>query len=351
MTIEEWLQPVSSDSPCGPNLEYDADFLKLEEAARATPDQEFGRDGGEAIRIQGANADWREVQRLAEGLLARSKDLRVAVYLCRALLHNEGFAGGVTGLALVEGLLETFWDGLHPELDADDNDDPTMRLNALVPLGALEAVVGDLRASFVLRSRSRGELRVRDIEIAQGRLPAASEGAALTEAQLAGLLAAAIDENPGLPKCAADGLACVRRIVGILGERVGEAFVPDLKLLQAALYSVSKALGGAAPEAAGEASGEPGAEPADAPPGGPGRVAAVAVPGEIRSREDVMQTLGRLCDYLSRHEPTNPVQLVLRRAQRMMNMSFLELMQDLAPDGLTQAETVVGEKLHKDEEE
>jgi type VI secretion system protein ImpA len=66
VTIEEWLQPISSDSPCGPNLEYDADFLKLEEAARATPDQEFGRDGGEAIRIQGASADWREVQGLAE---------------------------------------------------------------------------------------------------------------------------------------------------------------------------------------------------------------------------------------------------------------------------------------------
>ena len=76
VTIEEWLQPISSDSPCGPNLEYDADFLKLEEAARATPDQEFGRDGGEAIRIQGASADWREVQGLAESLLARSKDLR-----------------------------------------------------------------------------------------------------------------------------------------------------------------------------------------------------------------------------------------------------------------------------------
>ena len=44
VTIEEWLQPISSDSPCGPNLEYDADFLKLEEAARVTPDQEFGRD-------------------------------------------------------------------------------------------------------------------------------------------------------------------------------------------------------------------------------------------------------------------------------------------------------------------
>lgn len=351
MTIEEWLQPISSDGPCGPNLEYDADFLKLEEAARATPDQEFGREGGEAIRIQGANADWREVQRLAEGLLARSKDLRVAVYLCRALLHNEGFLGGVTGLALIEGLLETFWDGLHPELDADDNDDPTMRLNALVPLGALEAVVGDLRASFVLRSRSRGELSVRDIEIAQGRLPMGGEGAALTESQLAGLLAAAVDENPGLPQAAADALACVRRIAQILGERVGEAYVPDLKLLQAALYSVSKALGGGMSAAGGEAPGGSGDDAPEASPGGPGKLAAVAVPGEIRSRDDVLQTLGRLCDYLSTHEPTNPVQLVLRRAQRMMNMSFLELMQDLAPDGLTQAETVVGEKLNKDEEE
>jgi hypothetical protein len=35
----------------------------------------------------------------------------------------------------------------------------------------------------------------------------------------------------------------------------------------------------------------------------------------------------------------------------MMNMSFLELMQDLAPDGLVQAETVVGERLNKEEEE
>lgn len=351
VTIEEWLQPISSDSPCGPNLEYDADFLKLEEAARATPDQEFGRDGGEAIRIQGASADWREVQGLAESLLARSKDLRVAVYLCRALLHNEGFVGGVKGLALIEALLETFWDGLHPELDADDNDDPTMRLNALVPLGALEAVVGDLRASYVMRSRGRGELRVRDIEIAQGRLPAGGEGAALTESQLAGLIAAAVDENPGLPQCAADALACARRIIRILGERVGEAYAPDFKLLQAALFSVSKAFGGAVPAGAGEAPGVGDGDVPVASPGGPGNAMAVAVPGEIRSRDDVLQTLGRLCDYLAVHEPTNPVQLVLRRAQRMMNMSFLELMQDLAPDGLVQAETVVGEKLNKDDEE
>jgi type VI secretion system protein ImpA len=187
-------------------------------------------------------------------LLARSKDLRVAVYLCRALLHNEGFVGGVKGLALIEALLETFWDGLHPELDADDNDDPTMRLNALVPLGALEAVVGDLRASYVMRSRGRGELRVRDIEIAQGRLPAGGEGAALTESQLAGLIAAAVDENPGCPSARRMRWPAPGASSGF-SARVGEAYAPDFKLLQAALFSVSKAFGGAVPAGAGEAPG------------------------------------------------------------------------------------------------
>jgi type VI secretion system protein ImpA len=198
-----------------------------------------------------------------------------------------------------------------------------------------------------MRSRSRGQLTVKEIEVGQGRLQAGAEGATLTESQLAGLLAAAVEENPGLPQMAEDALARVRHIEQFIGERVGEAYAPDLKLLQTMLYCVVHALGKTLPEA-------PAAE--DLPAASSGAAAAagsrvIAVAGEIRSREDVLQTLARLCEYLSVHEPTNPVQLVLRRAQRMMNMSFLELMQDLAPDGLVQAETVVGERLNKEEEE
>ena len=347
MTIETWLQPISGDHPCGPDLEYDPDFMGMEEASRETPDQEFGKEGGDAIRIQGATADWPQVQSKAEALLARSKDLRVAVHLTRALLHTEGFRGIADGLALISGLLEQFWEGVHPLLDAEDDDDPTMRVNALVPLGALDAVVGDVRASHVLQSRSRGQLTVREIEIAQGRLQAGADTPVLNDSQLAGLLAAAVEENPDLPRLANEALAGVKNIGRLIGERVGESFAPDLKPLQACLYNVVQALAQVVPVAQEEL-------PEDALPDGAapaeGRRATVAS-GEIRSRQDVIQTLGRLCDYLSKNEPTNPVQLVLRRAQRMMNMSFLELMQDVAPDGLLQAETVVGEKLNKDEEE
>ena len=130
-----------------------------------------------------------------------------------------------------------------------------------------------------------------------------------------------------------------------ISEQVGESFVPNLKLLQSSLYNVVQAFGHVAPAAAGDDSAAPGPNDAAPAAGGPSAVAS----GEVRSRQDVMQTLERLCEYLSRSEPTNPVQLVLRRAQRMMNMSFLELMQDMAPDGLGQAEKVVGERLNKDE--
>ena len=348
-----WLLPLSSELPCGPNLEYDPDFQRLEEAAKDRGAEEFGRDGGEVLRIEGRSANWNEVRSLAEGLLARSKDLRVAVYLTRALLHGERFSGIADGLALIKGLLATFWESVHPQLE-EDGQDATTRINSLFPLGSFDAVVGDLRNSIVSHSRRHGQLTVREIEVAQGRLKPLADATVLSEAQLETLLAAALAENPGLRAQAAAALADARGIVALIVERSGEAFVPDLKHLQTVLYNVDQALASAAPAPAAsdsaELASEGGAEGAAQGQGTTLSRAAPGAAGEIRSREDVVQALGRLCDYLVRHEPTNPVQILLRRAQRMMGMTFLELMQDLAPDGLEQAETIVGEKLNKEEE-
>lgn len=350
MTLETWLQAISDDSPCGLNLEDDLEFLNLEEASRGKPGTEYRRDDGEVIKIEGEAPHWPTVQSLAEGLLNRSKDLRLAVYLTRALLHTSGFVGIVDGLALIDGLLERYWDSVHPELDAEDDNDPTMRLNALSPLMSGDAVIGDLRSSYLLQSRSRGQLTVREVEIAVGKLAVDADTERLTEAQLVGLVAAAIAENPELPQLAAQALTSLKHIRQTISAAVGDTYGPDLKLLQTILMNVAQVLDQAAPPITSALVEEPITETSDV---GLTAIRAPVVPtgGAIRSRQDVIQTLGRLCDYLSETEPTNPVQLVLRRAQRMMNMSFLELMQDVAPDGLTQAETVVGERLNPDEEE
>jgi type VI secretion system protein ImpA len=64
--------------------------------------------------------------------------------------------------------------------------------------------------------------------------------------------------------------------------------------------------------------------------------------GEIRSREDVVRVLERICDYYSRNEPSSPVPLLLRRAQRLATGSFMEIVRDLAPDAIKTIEQICG---------
>jgi type VI secretion system protein ImpA len=55
-----------------------------------------------------------------------------------------------------------------------------------------------------------------------------------------------------------------------------------------------------------------------------------------------VRTLGSVCEWIERHEPSNPAPLLIRRAQRLMSKSFIDLVRDLAPDGLTQLERIAG---------
>ncbi|MDD2730231.1 type VI secretion system protein TssA [Malikia sp.] len=350
MSLEQWLAPVSAENPCGPNLEYDAQFLALEESVRIQPKQEFRREDGATIEVEGAEIQWPVVLEQAQSLLTRSKDLRVALLLTRALLHQEGYRGIALGLELIRRLLQEQWLGLHPGLDPDDGD-PTMRLNALASLNALDAIAGDVRASRVLDSRQHGQLSVRDLEVAQGRLEVAPDEVKLTPAQVEGLLDAALSLSPDLAAQALSAVTDLDSIIAWLGEQVGAAQVPDLSRLHGMLLLVSQSLNRNLPSPQDHPAQDPESFAPDQASLGLSREAPVLPNiGQMHDRNDVVQALGILCEYLEKNEPTNPVQILLRRAQRMMNMSFLELMQDMAPEGLEQAEKVVGEKLVKDDE-
>ena len=65
----------------------------------------------------------------------------------RAATRLQGVTGFDLGMQLLTGLLETFWDVIHPELDAEEDDDPTMRLNALSALATITAISLGLVAS------------------------------------------------------------------------------------------------------------------------------------------------------------------------------------------------------------
>ncbi|HYI97506.1 MAG TPA: type VI secretion system protein TssA [Bryobacteraceae bacterium] len=126
---EDILNPISESSPGGENLRYAPVFDKIKEARRQDDEGPMG-DWQRERKV----ADWQLVIKLAgESIATKSKDLQLAVWLTEAMLHKEGFPGLISGVTLIRGLIENFWEGLYPELDDGDAE---MRAAPLEWLGA-----------------------------------------------------------------------------------------------------------------------------------------------------------------------------------------------------------------------
>jgi type VI secretion system protein ImpA len=104
----------------------------------------------------------------------------------------------------------------------------------------------------------------------------------------------------------------------------------DLTEIKHVLADKLSARGGIGAGAAGESS-SPGASPGGA-----------AASGEVASREDVVRQIDRLCAYYRRYEPSSPVPLLLERAKRLVSKDFLEIIRDLTPSGVAEAELIGG---------
>ena len=175
------LAAVSPDSPCGDDLEYDAAFLELERIAQGQPERQMG----DAV-LPAEPPEWPRVRALASELFGRSKDLRVANLLLQSNVALDGLDGLADGLLLVRELLGQYWDGVYPLLDADDDNDPTFRINALTGLVA-EPLLQLVWAIPLVRSRAFGPVNLRAALNAAGLQRFASE--TLSPEQIAGAFA------------------------------------------------------------------------------------------------------------------------------------------------------------------
>ncbi|MDQ6620763.1 MAG: type VI secretion system ImpA family N-terminal domain-containing protein, partial [Pseudomonadota bacterium] len=129
MIREEWLKSMTVDSACGPNLEYDPEFVDLVRSAQGTPERPAYTEGGTPTPAE--PPDWRAVREHASALLNRTRDLRVVLLLTRALTNTDGLSGLREGLRLCCDLLEQFWDSVHPQLEFDGEPDPIVRINSV----------------------------------------------------------------------------------------------------------------------------------------------------------------------------------------------------------------------------
>jgi type VI secretion system protein ImpA len=349
--IESLLSEVSPEAPCGEDISYDASFLALEDMLRS----KAGGGVVAGVEDQAEEPNWREVREKSIELLRRSKDLRVATYLALASLRMDGLAGLRDGLALILGLLERYWEHLYPKLDPEDNNDPLERINILQSLSPEEVSDQDpmkfkqrLAEVPLCNSPQMGRFSIRDIQVAKGEISlpgdegTAGPGMSVIDAAFQDT---ATDELEVISQATEEALEHLAGITTAFSTSAAQGQSPDLGGFQAVLGSIHKCvqeylakrgLGGDVPAAA--------ADGAEAQKG------RVSLTGDISSPKEALLAIEKVCQYFDRNEPSSPVPLLLRRAQKLVSKNFLEVVQDVCPDALSQIQMLGGISLDESEE-
>jgi type VI secretion system protein ImpA len=337
------LHDVAADDPVGPNLEFDADFGALERAAQGKPEQQFG-----ATIIPAEDPDWKAVDALATGLLERTRDLRILSHLAVARLHLSGLPAFARIVAVIRQLLDERWDSVHPQLDPEDDNDPTLRANALLRLGEPLRVLRVLKDLPLAASLRAGRVAWRDVAILNGVLEPEEGRPKLNEASVR---AAFVETDQGrlaaLRGAVAGAVADTVAIPAAFDRHAGPATGPDLTELTKMLRELQRVAERYAPPEIAAAEEIPGVEEApavaDASAAAPVRNAGTAASlGAVTTRADAMLLLDLVLAYYERYEPSSPLPLLIGRARRLADKPFMDILQDLAPDGLNQARNIAG---------
>ncbi|SHH01058.1 type VI secretion system protein TssA [Marivita hallyeonensis] len=323
------------DAPSGENLEYDPDFTAMELAAQ--PEEE--RQAGDEI-VEGKDPDFKDLAAKARAILERCHDIRAAVYLANAELRLTGLSGFAEMTRYIRFCLEEHWDTCHPQLDADDDDDPTMRINAVTNLSDRSTILRGLRVEAPLTdSRAFGQVTLRDIEVSKGETPPREDETPMPASDLNGAFLDTNDEklNEFLTSAQA-ALENVNAVDAVFLEKTpgfGPSLEPLQKMLAQVISVLSEAVGEDEPEATGQSSNA-GPTVSASIEGGSG------TPGQIASQADVAATLDRIIAYYAKHEPSSPIPILLQRARRLIGADFLTIINDLAPLGVENVNLVGG---------
>ena len=332
--------PIDGDASAGPNLEYDESFTELgrylipKTASMVTTDED----------VEEVKVDWKPATELAESLITKTRDIRVAVNLGRCAVETKGLVGLSSAIELVKLLLENMWLDVHPAPEAEDDMDMMMRFNALSGL-VDPALVAALRSATLATSVAKMPVSLNTIDMAIGKRPASSDDERTQSSGLVDEVFAAEDVS-GLVavKSQADqaksalaeivtiwrnemkALSASREAEGLRFEFI-EA--PQFDALVNVFSDIGRHIAERLPELVED----------DADVEGGTKVASQ----NITTRADAAMAITRIMEWFQHNEPSSPVPIMLERARSMISKSFLEIVADLGEGGIAEARKTTGQ--------
>jgi type VI secretion system protein ImpA len=336
--FEKFMDEVSLDLPCGPFIDDDEgledDFVMLESIARINQD---------SLTLEGdeEGVDWRDMLARCEDLSKQTKDVRVYVFLAQAALHLKRLPGLAGAVRLIKLTLSKHWTEVHPILD-DAKDETPWRVMTLNELSG-DSLISLLIATPIVESKQAGSFTLRDIKLARGEINLV-EGSEETIPEM-GLVEAAFQECDQEVLLAS--LNLVQQIqddITQLKDQLADSecghtrydwdkLKSHLKYISG-VYSqyVTVAVEATEEESEGELESEAGASDMEV---------MVKISG-INNRTDVLEALGKICEYYAKYEPSSPVPILVERTKKLVTMDFMSIMKELSPEGVKQVELIAG---------
>jgi len=322
LIFPELLEPISEAHPCGSDLEYDSEFVLLQSKVTPKQDVQYGDfvSPPEAI-------NWTEVERDCRRLLLRTRDIRILVLLVRCRVRLDHAIGLRDGLCILSRLLETWPETIYPQVVVDGEPDPAVRANALAALADPQGLMQDMR-DLVISTNGALRLRVRDVERSLSTPRAAD---ALAPEAVQHQLHELRKQNDAVLSALDEAQAFASSIDSWARHHLPDDY-PDLGTLLRLLDTVT----GASPPAAPTVIAPPVSERLPAVSQslmGNTIKGPVITPLDSNSTEPVMDRNTALASiqaariWFEAHEPSSPVALLLKQAERLTGKRFDEVFQ------------------------
>jgi type VI secretion system ImpA family protein len=325
LTLEKLLAPVSEDSLVGEDLSYSNERQQIEQA--------FETDEG----AQAEERDWRPILRLIEEQAGQTKDIWLPVYTARAGALSGSLETVALGAQALAGLLEQYWDTVHPTLEE------LGLMGRKAPCDSLASRGGflmPLEKTILVAHPRLGVFRGVDIQKFATEQEAA-EGYGMFRAVLAESGDPVLLEAIGHLEKIDDGLRRADKV--FTQAAAGEPspnYAPTYGLLSSLRQALASFLTAPAEEEVSDAAGDE----AGGASGGAGAKSGPRVSGRVENRDDVLKALDAISDYYRRTESSHPLMPLLERGRHWVTMDFLDLMKEIAPDAIHQARQVLSKR-------
>ena len=353
--IERLTQPIPGDVPQGTDPRSDRSAGSLYSTIK---DARNGARAAERASLFDGEADaditaqWRTILQKAPKLLEeQAKDLEITCWYLEALVREAGFAGLRDGFALLDALVEKFWDGLFPEPDEDGLETKVAPLTGLNGDGGEGTLLVPLR-NLAITGAGAGNFDSFTFWQYQQALETDKLADADARAERAGRLGFNLGEIRQAVHGSADAfyvdllddldtaLATYKQLHERLHQHCG-ADAPPSSAISGLLEEIQRAVRFLTkdklvqPQTATEAEA---AAPATAAAAG---VAAAAGPtigtGAVATREEALQRLLEIARFFRATEPHTPLASGLERLVRWGRMGVEELVAELLPDSTARA--------------